>query len=87
MVKNSNTCKKAVTQTKKFILVWHVIVASDFWMYCSFYLFLAITGIKELGMNSMLLCNNCVEENEIDNFIRCRSLAQVAEKIDSLDLW
>ena len=46
----------------------------------------AITGIKELGKNAMLLCNNCVEQNERDNFIRCRTLAKVAEKIDSLDV-
>ena len=32
------------------------------------------------------LCNNCVEQNERDNFIRCRTLAKVAEKIDSLDV-
>ena len=44
----------------------------------------AITGIKDLGMNAMLLCNNCVEQNERDNFIRCRILAKVTEKIDSL---
>ena len=46
----------------------------------------AITGIKELGMNAMLLCNNCVEQNERDNFIRCRTLAKAAEKIDGLDV-
>ena len=44
----------------------------------------AITGIKALGMNAKLLCNNCVEQNERDNFIRCRILAKFAEKIDSL---
>ena len=42
--------------------------------------------IKELGMDVMLLCNNCVEQNERDNFIRCRTLAKVAEKFDSLDV-
>ena len=42
----------------------------------------AITGIKELGMNAVLLCKNCVER---DDFIRCRTLAKVTEKIDSLD--
>ena len=45
----------------------------------------AITGIKEPSMNAMLLCNNCIEPNEKDNFIRCRTLAKFAEKIDSLD--
>ena len=37
-------------------------------------------------MNAMLLCNDCVEQNERDNVIRCRTLAKVAEKIDSLDV-
>ena len=31
-------------------------------------------------------CNNYVEQNERDNFIRCRTLSKVAEKIDSLDV-
>ena len=43
----------------------------------------AITGIEELGMYAMLLCNNCVEQNEGDNFTLCRNLAKLAEKIDS----
>ena len=46
----------------------------------------AITGIKKLGKNAMLLCNNCVEQNERENFIRCRTMAKVAEKIESLDV-
>ena len=46
----------------------------------------AITGIKELGMKAVLLCNNFAEQNERDNFIRCRIPAKVAEKIDSLDV-
>ena len=37
-------------------------------------------------MNGMLLCKNCVEQNERDNFIRSRTLAKAAEKIDSLDV-
>ena len=37
-------------------------------------------------MNAMLLCNKFVEQNERDNFIRCRTLPKVAEKIDSLDV-
>ena len=45
----------------------------------------AITGIKELGMYAMLLCNNCVEQNKRDNFTLCRNLAK-AEKIDSSDV-
>lgn len=41
----------------------------------------AINGIKELGLNVMLLCNDCLENNERDNFIRCRTIANVAEKV------
>ena len=32
-----------------------------------------ISGIKELGVNVMVLCNKCVENNERDNFIRGRA--------------
>ena len=46
----------------------------------------AITGIKELGMNAMLFCNNCVEQNERDILICCQTLAKIAEKIDSMDV-
>ena len=46
----------------------------------------AITGLKELGTNVKLLCNSCVEQIERDNSIRCRTLAKVAEKTDSLDV-
>ena len=37
-------------------------------------------------MKATLLCNNCVEQNERYNIIRCRTLAKVAENIDSLDV-
>ena len=46
----------------------------------------AINGIIELGMNAMLLCNTCVENNERDNFIRGRALEKVSEKLESLDV-
>ena len=45
----------------------------------------AINGIKELGVKAMLLCNSCVEINERDNFIRCRSMANLNEKIEKLE--
>ena len=46
----------------------------------------AINGMIELGMNAMLLCNTCVENNERDNFIRGRAPASVSEKLESLDV-
>ncbi len=46
----------------------------------------AINGIKDLGMNVMLLCNTCVENNERDNFIKGRAQAVMTEKIEGLKL-
>ena len=43
---------------------------------------MAINGIKELGLNSILLCETCVTNNERDNFIKCRSMIQINEKIE-----
>ena len=40
----------------------------------------AINGIKDLGLNAMLLCNTCVTNNERDNFIKCRTMMQINEK-------
>ena len=86
MGKNCNSCKKAVNAIEKS----YTCVACNCNMHltseCTALSSDAITGIKEFGMNAMLLCNNCVERNERDNFIRCRTLAKVAEKIDNLDV-
>ena len=86
MGKNCKAFKKAVNAVEKS----HTCVA------CSCNILLtpectalspaAITGNKVLGMNAMLFCNNCVIQNERDNFIRCRNLARIAEKIDNLDV-
>ena len=46
----------------------------------------AITGVKELGMDANFLCKIGFEQNERDNFIRCRTMSKVAKKIDSLDV-
>ena len=42
----------------------------------------AINGIKHLGLNAMLLCDTCVTNNERDNFIKCRTMMQINEKIE-----
>ena len=86
MGKNCKTCKKAVNANEKS----YTCVACNFNMHLTpegtALSPAANIGIKELGMNVKLLCNNCVEQNERDNFIRCRTLAKVAEKIVSLDV-
>ena len=46
----------------------------------------AINGIKELGPNVMLLCNTCVQNNERDIFIRCKTLANIDEKLSNIDV-
>ena len=46
----------------------------------------AINGIKELGPNVMLLCNTCLQNNERDNFIRCKTLANIDEKLSNIDV-
>ena len=45
----------------------------------------SLNGIKDLGNNIMLLCNECVDKNERDKFIRCRTMANMTEKIENLD--
>ena len=42
----------------------------------------AINGIKDLGLNAMLLCDTCVTNNERDNFIKCRTMMQMNNKIE-----
>ena len=43
-----------------------------------------ISGIEELGVNVMLLCNKRAENNESDNFIRGRALASISKKLSTL---
>ena len=43
---------------------------------------MAINGIKDLGLNAILLCETCVTNNERDNFIKCRTMLQINEKIE-----
>ena len=45
----------------------------------------SLNGIIDLGNNIMLLCNKCVDKNERDKFIRCRTMANMTEKIEKLD--
>ena len=45
-----------------------------------------INGIEELGVNVMLLCNKCVENNELDNFIRGRAPASISKKLSTFNV-
>ena len=45
----------------------------------------SLNGIIDLGNNIMLLCNECVDKNERNKFIRCRTMANMTEKIENLD--
>ena len=45
-----------------------------------------ISGIEESGVNVMLLCNKCAENNESDNFIRGRALASISKKLSTLNV-
>ena len=42
----------------------------------------AINGIKDLGLNAMLLSDTYVTNNEKENFIKCRTMTQINEKIE-----
>ena len=42
----------------------------------------AINVIVDLGLNAMLLCDTRVTNNERDNFIKCRTIMQINEKIE-----
>ena len=86
MGKNCKTCKKACNSNEQRYTCQACNCNMHLTPECTVLSPAAITGIKELGMNAMLLCNNCVEQNERDNFIRCQTLSKVAEKIDSLDV-
>lgn len=86
MGKTCQTCKHAIAAKEKcFTCVScnaHMHLTSD----CTLLSANAIVGIKELGLNIMLLCNTCLMNNERDSFIRCRAIAKVTEKIESLDV-
>ena len=86
MGKNCKTCKRVVNANEKSYTCVACNCNMNLTPECTALSPAAITGIKELGMNAVQLCNNCVEQNERDNFIRCRALAKVAEKVDSLDV-
>ena len=71
MGKNCKTYKKAVNSNEKSFTCVACNCNIHLTPECTALSPAAVTGIKELGMISTLLFNNCVEQNERDNFIRC----------------
>ena len=80
MTRNCKTCKKNINPSDK---TYHCVAC-----YCHIHLIsvctgltqVAVNGIAELGMNAMLLCNKCVEKNERETFIRCKTSGKLEEK-------
>ena len=42
-----------------------------------------VNGLKEAGQVAMLLCVKCLNNNERDNFIKCRTIDKMNEKIET----
>ena len=86
MIKNCKTCKKCIPIKERA----YSCVSCNSQMHmtpeCTALLPTAKDGLKETGLNAMLLCNASVENNERDNFIRCRTLANANEIIENLDV-
>ena len=80
MGKNCKTCKKPIQAQEKT----YTCVACN----CHIHMTTIFTGLAaaslnviiDLGNNIMLLCNGCVDKNERDKFIRCRTM-----QIENLD--
>ena len=83
MTKNGATCKKTVNaNTKKYVSVW-CNVNKHFETSCTKCSQVAVNAILLLEQLAMLLLNNCVSNNERDNFIRCRSIEKMNKKIEA----
>ncbi|XP_075261614.1 tRNA (uracil-5-)-methyltransferase homolog A-like [Convolutriloba macropyga] len=86
MGRNCKTCKRGIPAQEKTYFGVSCNTHMHLTTGCTALSPAAINGIKELGMNAMLLCNTCVENNERDNSIKGRALASVSEKLESLDV-
>ena len=81
MTKNCNTCKKVINQT----LPRYICVACNVHMHfepsCTGLTQVAVNSLKEAGQLAMLLCVKCLSNKERDNFIKCRTIDKINEKI------
>ena len=85
MGRNCKTCKKSIPSSEKTNVCVSCNCHMHFTPECTALKTAAISGIKELGVNVIILCNKCVENIERDNFKRGRALASVSEKLSTLD--
>ena len=86
MGKICRTCKKAVNANEKSYNCVSFNCDMHMTLECGARLPAAVISIKKNFMNVTLLYNNYVEQNERDNFICYQTLANLAEKFDSLDV-
>ena len=73
MGKLCKSCKKQISANEKPFQCVSCNTLLHMTTECTLLSQTAITGLRELGVNCMLLCNACVDKSERDNFIRCRA--------------
>ena len=85
MPKNCKTCLKAVNANEKSCTC--VACNCNMHQLPNVQLFhqLRLLALKSLALNVMLLCNNCSEENDWDNSIRCRTPESSLDNVEKLE--
>ena len=83
MTKNSNTCKKVINQTSPRYICVACNAHMHFEPSCTGLTQIAVNVLKEAGQLAMLLCVKCLSNNERDNFIKCRTIDKMKEKIET----
>ena len=83
MTKCSNTCKIVINQTSPRNICVICNVHMHFQPSCTGLTQVAVNGLKEAGQLAMLLRVKCLNNNERDNFIKCRTLDKMNEKIET----
>ena len=85
MAGNCKSCKKNISLSDK---TYHC-VACDCHIHlrsvCTGLTQVAVSGIAELGMSAMLLCNKCVQKNKRETFIRCITSDKLEEKFEQFN--
>ena len=83
MTKCSNTCKIVINQTSPRNICVICNVHMHFEPSCTGLTQFAVNGLKEAGQLAMLLRVKCLNNNERDNFIKCRTIDKMNEKIET----
>ena len=82
MTKNCKTCKTPIYARDRCCSCVSCNAQMNLEGTCTGLTNTAINGIKDLGLNALLLCDTCVTNNERENFIKCRTMMQINEKIE-----